>query len=361
MAPAIAPPVALSQGGEYLGQGMNEVSERRLEQAKAAGAALLEAISGALVGQQQVVTQAVWCLLAGGHVLLEGAPGLGKTLLVHTLSRCLDLSFSRIQFTPDLLPSDITGSNVLIMDERGASTGQFRLQKGPVFSQLLLADEINRATPKTQSALLEAMQEKAITVSGQSHPLPQPFMVFATENPIEMEGTYPLPEAQLDRFLLKVKVGAPDAATLVRILEKTTGTDEQAPAPTIGHSQLLDLQQLCRQIVIARPLLHYVAQLTSLTSPDAEAAPKLVKQSVRYGASVRGAQSIVLLAKARALLDGRPQVGLEDLRSVAVPALRHRIILTFSGEAEGVQTEDVVRQLLDDVPEQTSRVRNALA
>jgi MoxR-like ATPase len=333
--------------------------ERELARAHQASRQLEQAMSRVIVGQTDVIRQTLWCLLAGGHVLLEGAPGLGKTLLVRTLSDCLHLSFSRIQFTPDLMPSDITGTNVLVLDQRASE--RFELYRGPIFGQLVLADEINRATPKTQSALLEAMQERAVTIAGKRHPLPSPFMVLATENPIEMEGTYSLPEAQLDRFLLKVLVPSPSPDELTDILALTTGEQGPPPEPILSDAEVQRLQRLCREVVVARPLLEYVSRLVSASDPESDTAPALVKQALRYGAGVRGGQSVVLAAKARALLEGRANVSFEDLRAVAKPALRHRLLLSFAGEADGTRSDDVVAKLLEHVPERPPAVQRAIA
>ncbi|MEN9578184.1 MAG: hypothetical protein RJA70_1193 [Pseudomonadota bacterium] len=338
----------------------NQNVESRLQLARKQSQALRAALGQVVVGQQGVVEQVLWCLLAQGHVLLEGAPGLGKTLLVRTLSQCLDLTFSRIQFTPDLMPSDITGNNMLRLDTQGRTGGGFELHRGPVFTQLLLADEINRATPKTQSALLEAMQERAVTISGIRHPLPEPFMVLGTQNPIEMEGTYALPEAQLDRFLLMVVVQSPDTEQMLQILERTTGQPSPDPSAVLSCADLLELQRLCRDIVVARPVMHYAARLVAATSPGAAGAPPVVQKAVQYGASVRAAQAMVLAAKARALLDGRANVAFEDVREVAAPALRHRLILSFEGEADGLTTDDVVHEVLAGVGEHPEAVAREL-
>jgi MoxR-like ATPase len=334
--------------------------EARLAQAKSATERLRQAIGTVIVGQNAVVDQTLWGLIAGGHVLLEGAPGLGKTLLVRTLSSCLELRFSRIQFTPDLMPSDVTGTNVLVMDASGGSTGRFELHRGPIFGQIVLADEINRATPKTQSALLEAMQEHAVTIAGTRHVLEEPFFVLATENPIEMEGTYPLPEAQLDRFLLKVLVPNPTDDEMTSILARTTGQGVQPPAAVLHRDDVMALRALCRDVAVAEPVLRYAARLIQASTPDAASAPDLVKRAVRYGAGVRGGQSLVLAAKALALLEGRAQVAFADVQKVAPPALRHRLIRSFEGEADGVTTDQVVEELIRVVPTRREAVEQAV-
>jgi MoxR-like ATPase len=334
--------------------------EARLSKARDATTRLREAIAHVIVGQQDVVEQVLLALIAGGHVLLEGAPGLGKTLLVRTLAACLDLRFSRIQFTPDLMPSDVTGTNVLVMDKTGSATGRFELHRGPIFGQVVLADEINRATPKTQSALLEAMQEHAVTIAGTRHALDEPFFVLATENPIEMEGTYPLPEAQLDRFLLKVLVPTPAEDDLARILERTTGHDAGAPPRVIARDEVLELRSLCRDVAVAEPVLRYAARLVGASAPDAPTAPEKVRHGIRYGAGVRGAQALILASKARALLEGRAHVAFADLQRVAPAALRHRLIRSFEGEADGISPEDVVAELVASVATQPERVERAV-
>jgi MoxR-like ATPase len=331
--------------------------EVRLEQARQAVARLRDAIGKVIVGQGEVVDQVMWGLAAGGHVLLEGAPGLGKTLLVRTLSQCLDLRFSRIQFTPDLMPSDVVGTNVLVMDPAQRAAGaMFAVQKGPIFGQIVLADEINRATPKTQSALLEAMAEHAVTIAGQRHVLDEPFFVLATENPIEMEGTYPLPEAQLDRFLLKVVVPNPSEDELCEVLARTTGR-APAPAPRVmDRESVLALRDMCRDVAVAEPVMRYSARLVRASDPTAKEAPETARRSLRYGAGVRGAQSLVLAAKAVALCEGRANVSFEDIKRVAKPSLRHRLIRSFEGEAEGTTTDAVIDALLGTVPTRPANV-----
>ncbi|ADI13736.1 AAA family ATPase [Truepera radiovictrix] len=298
---------------------------------------LKDAIGEVIVGQEAMIEDLLIVVLAGGHALLEGAPGLGKTRLVRAFAEATDLSFGRIQFTPDLMPSDVTGT-VLLSEEPGRARLEF--QPGPVFHNVLLADEINRATPKTQSALLEAMQERSVTVAGTVHPLPRPFCTLATQNPLEMEGTYPLPEAQLDRFLFKLLVPRPDAATLTRILETTTGAHEGRVPRIFGQGELLELQRLLRAVPVSSRALAFVVELIEAT----HAHPL-----VRLGASPRGAQAIVLAAKGYALAAGRPNVELEDLRRAALPALRHRLLLSFEAEVEGASSDAVLAELLRKV------------
>ena len=318
-------------------------------------ARLREAVAQVVVGQAEVVEQVIICLLAGGHVLLEGAPGLGKTLLVRTLSRAMALEFSRIQFTPDLMPADIIGTNVVVEDEQGRK--RFELSRGPIFAQLVLADEINRATPKTQSALLEAMAEHSVTIAGKRHDLRQPFFVLATENPIEMEGTYPLPEAQLDRFLFKVLVPQPDEETMVGILDMTTGMAQPMVPTVIEGETLIAMQGLVREVRVAQPMTRYVARLLRSTDPSQPDAVPSAKRLLRYGASVRGGQALLLAAKAKALMEGRVHVAYEDLRAVVLPALRHRLIPSFEAEADGVTTDHILERILAEVPEVPAAVQ----
>ena len=312
-------------------------------------ARLKAAVANVVVGQETVVEEVLLCLFAGGHALLEGAPGLGKTLLVRTLAQAMELRFSRIQFTPDLMPGDIIGTNVVVEDERGRK--RFELSKGPIFGQLVLADEINRATPKTQSALLEAMAEQTVTISGTRHALEAPFFVLATENPIEMEGTYPLPEAQLDRFLFKILVPQPDEDTLVGILERTTGNATSEVPKVIDGAKLLAMRALVRDVKLAEPLLRYIARLVRGSDPSLPTAAPSAKKLLRYGAGVRAGQSLALAAKVAALFAGREHVSFADLRRVALPSLRHRLIPSFEAEADGVSTDTIVERLLAEVPE----------
>ncbi|MCI0343574.1 MAG: AAA family ATPase [Planctomycetales bacterium] len=310
-------------------------------------------IERVIVGHAAAVDEVLLSLFAGGHVLIEGVPGLGKTLLVRTLATALKLEFRRIQFTPDLMPADVTGTTVL--DETPGGGRSFRFQQGPVFGQAVLADEVNRATPKTQSALLEAMQESAVTVGGVRHALPRPFFVLATENPIEMEGTYPLPEAQLDRFLLKIEVGTPTEDDLVEILRRTTGGAPPEPAAVCGPEEVLRLQAFAREVPVPEPVARAVARLVRATHPDTPCAPEAVRRFVRYGASPRGAQAIQLAGKVRALARGRLNLAFEDVRAVALPALRHRILRNFEAEAEGMTADRLVGEAQKAVPELAGR------
>ncbi len=300
-----------------------------------------------IVGQQQLVRQTLISLLAGSHALLEGVPGLGKTMLVRTMSEALDLNFSRIQFTPDLMPADIVGTNIIV--EEGGER-RFRFQQGPIFSNLVLADEINRATPKTQSALLEAMQEHRVTVAKQQYTLTEPFFVLATQNPLEMEGTYPLPEAQLDRFFFKIDVPFPSEEDLIAIMDRTTGVEQPSVGKAATGADVLAMQRLARDVPIASHVMAYAIRILRGTHPETEKVPDIVRSYVRYGASPRGAQAIVLGAKIHALLDGRFNVAYSDVQAVAAPALRHRVILNFEGEAEGISTDSVVRAIIGETP-----------
>ncbi|MFO0589771.1 MAG: AAA family ATPase [Polyangiaceae bacterium] len=333
--------------------------EHQLSLAKETSAKLRDAIGHVIVGQSDTVEQTLWGILAGGHVLLEGAPGLGKTLLVRTIASCLDLQFSRIQFTPDLMPSDVTGTNILITATDGSRT--FQLHKGPIFGQVILADEINRATPKTQSSLLEAMQEHACTIAGKRHAMEEPFFVLATENPIEMEGTYPLPEAQLDRFLLKVVVPNPTEDEMTEILTRTTGRDRGDPPRVLSRDEVLQLRALCRDVAVAEPILRYASRLVRASDPTTQGAPDVVKRGLRFGAGVRGAQSLVLAAKAVAMLDGRAHAAFADVQRVAKPVLRHRLIRSFEGEADGITTDQVVAALVESVPTRPETVEKAMS
>ncbi|MBV9848082.1 MAG: MoxR family ATPase [Armatimonadetes bacterium] len=298
-----------------------------------------------IVGHADIVDGVLICLLSGGHALLEGVPGLGKTLLVRTLAQVLDLTFARVQFTPDLMPADITGTNILMEDATGRKVFQF--QPGPVFAHIVLADEINRATPKTQSAMLEAMQEHGVTVAGKSYRLDEPFFVLATQNPIEMEGTYPLPEAQMDRFLFKLIVPSPTLGELAAIVDRTTGAEMPQVEKVLDGPTILTMRQVAREVPIASHVREFAVRVILATHPRSENAPDITNQFVRFGSSPRGAQALVLAAKIRALLDGRYNVAYDDIAAVAPAALRHRIILNFEGEAEGIGTDTVVRDILN--------------
>lgn len=304
-----------------------------------------EAVGQRIFGHDDVIDQVLIGLMCGGHVLIEGAPGLGKTLLVRTIGEVCGLRFSRVQFTPDLMPADITGSVVLKHDAAGGARSEF--EPGPVFSELVLADEINRATPKTQSALLEAMQERTVTVGGVGYPLPSPFFVLATQNPIEMEGTYVLPEAQLDRFLLKVSIPFPTEDVLDTILEHTTGAPEPEGQRHLGPEEIVELQALTRSVPIASHVRRGVVRFVLATQPDGSAAEDDVEKYVRFGVTPRGAQALILAAKARALVQGRLAVSFDDLRAMLRPALRHRFRANYEGEAKGVSTEDLLERLFD--------------
>ncbi|MGE5617907.1 MAG: AAA family ATPase [Sphingomonadaceae bacterium] len=305
-----------------------------------------------IVGQEKTLRGVMVCLLCGGHALLEGVPGLGKTMLVRTLAGVLDLHHSRIQFTPDLMPGDIVGTDVLVEDEGGQRQLSFR--PGPVFANLVLADEINRTTPKTQSALLEAMQERSVSVGNTTHPLPEPFFVLATQNPIEMEGTYPLPEAQLDRFFFKLRVDYPSPQEMVDILQRTTNSESPRPRRVADAAWLIGAQELVREVPIASYVMEYAVRLTIATHPDRPSAPPMARKYLRYGASPRAAQTLVLAAKTSALLDGRYNVAYEDVRQVAKPALRHRIITNLDAELAGVTPDSIIDELVEQVPEEAA-------
>jgi MoxR-like ATPase len=298
-----------------------------------------------IVGHREIITHVLTGMFAGGHVLLEGVPGLGKTLLIKTLAEGLELSFSRIQFTPDLMPADIIGTNIIVEDADGRK--HFQFQQGPIFAHILLADEINRATPKTQSALLEGMQEGAVTVGGASRPLPAPFFVLATQNPIEMEGTYPLPEAQLDRFLFKLRVRYPAIDELNAIIDRTTQSRHVTVSRVMNGPTVLSLRELIREVPIASHVRDLASTIVMATHPSWAGSPEASRRFVRYGASPRGAQALVLGAKVRALAEGRYNVSAEDIKALAMPALRHRVILNFEGEAEGVDADTLIGQIVE--------------
>ncbi|MCI0490269.1 MAG: MoxR family ATPase [Blastocatellia bacterium] len=317
--------------------------------------ALKDQIARVIVGQEDIVEGTLFALMAGGHVLIEGVPGLGKTLLVRTLAETCGLEFARVQFTPDLMPADIVGTNIIVEGESGEK--MFRFQPGPVFTNLLLADEVNRATPKTQSALLEAMQERQVTVSGKTYPLEGVFFVMATQNPLEMEGTYPLPEAQLDRFIYKLIINYPARAELIEVLRRTTSEETPHAERVVSPEDLSEMQRLVREVIIAPHVEELAADLLLRTHPGNEEAPASVQSFVRFGASPRGAQAMVLTAKARALLAGRYNVSTSDILAVARPSLRHRIILNFEGEAEGLTTDSILDDVLQSLPANQSHTR----
>src|SRR5438552_4353356 len=316
--------------------------------------ALRAEIGKVIVGQDSIVEATLTALFAGGHVLLEGVPGLGKTLLVRTLSEVLDLSFSRIQFTPDLMPADILGTNLVM--EAPSGRREFQFQKGPVFAHLLLADEINRATPKTQSALLEAMQEHSVTAGGEIRHLAEPFFVMATQNPIDQEGTYPLPEAQLDRFFFILLVGYPNAGELTEVLTRTTEGQSARVERVVTRETLLALTALIRQVPVASHVKDYAVRLVLGTHPGSETAAPISNQYLRFGSSPRGGQTLLLGGKVRALTDGRFNVSFDDIEAVAATALRHRLILNFEAEAEGITTDHIIAQVLKDVPRDAAMV-----
>ena len=312
-------------------------------------AAMQTQVGQVMVGMSGVIRGTLAGMLADGNILLEGVPGLGKTALVKTVGDVMQLSFSRIQFTPDMMPADITGTNLVMEDASGKR--YFELQRGPVFNHVILADEINRATPKTQSAMLEAMQERQVSIVGETHALPKPFFVVATQNPLEMEGTYPLPEAQLDRFLMKLKVDFPDAAEMKAILDRTTSTETPEAAAVVDGPTILAMRALVRSVPVAPVVQDYAIRLVLATHPEKPDSPEVSRRYVRYGASPRGAQSLLLVGKITALLDGRFNVSADDVRNVARPCLRHRLILNFEGEAERVDTDTIIDQILKGLPE----------
>jgi len=304
-------------------------------------------ISKHMVGQKDLIRQVLICILSGGNVLLEGVPGLGKTKLVKTIGKVLDLKFSRIQFTPDLMPADVVGTNIIVKSE--SDSGMFKFQPGPVFSNIVLADEINRATPKTQSALLEAMQEQTVTVGNNTYKLPQPFFVLATQNPIEMEGTYPLPEAQMDRFLFKLNVPFPSLDELMGIVSLNTGNKEEELNKASSGDDIISIRQIARELPAARPVQEFAMKLVLATHPESEYSPAVAKKYIRFGSSPRGAQAIMAAARIRAILDGRYNVAFEDIKYVAYPALRHRVFLNFEGVSEGMTTDGIINEIMKEL------------
>jgi MoxR-like ATPase len=321
--------------------------EMKLDEFSRIAQAIEAEVAKVIVGQKDVVRAAIICILGGRHALLEGVPGLGKTMLIRTLADVLELNFSRIQFTPDLMPADIVGTDILEETEDGHR--EFRFQAGPIFANLVLADEINRATPKTQSAMLEAMQEKTVTVAGRRYDLDKPFFVLATQNPLDMEGTYPLPEAQLDRFLFKVDVKFPSVQELITILDRTTGTTVPAASRVAHGTDVVKMGELALNTPIASHISEYVAKLIVATHPETDQSTVMVRKYVNVGASPRGAQALIIGAKINALLEGRFNVSYEDVTAIAHSALRHRLLLNFEGQAEGISTDNIVTDLLDVV------------
>jgi MoxR-like ATPase len=334
---------------EVLTQESIELTLRKLKQVG-------DEVGKVIVGQEDVINQLLVSILAGGHCLLEGVPGLAKTLMVSTLSKSLELGFNRVQFTPDLMPSDIIGTEILETDHESGDRF-FKFQQGPVFTNILLADEINRTPPKTQAALLEAMQERKVSYAGNSFDLPKPFFVLATQNPVEQSGTYPLPEAQLDRFLMFILVGYPSADEEMEILRRTTGTSHTELKSVLSGEDIVNLQQLVRSIDVSDALLAYVTQLVRFTRPE-KSESKTVKEFVRWGAGPRAGQALVLCAKAYALLDGRFAVSIDDIKKIAHSVLRHRILVNFQAEAQNVTTDNVVDALLKDVPQPQSPLKS---
>lgn len=325
---------------------MSTQVQQELEKYQQVIQAVRQEIEKVMVGQQDVIEQMLWAVFGGGHALLEGIPGLGKTLLVKTLSQAFELSFQRVQFTPDLMPADIVGTTILQVDEEGRN--HFQFQKGPIFAHIVLADEINRATPKTQSAMLEAMQEQTVSVGGKTRPLPKPFFVLATQNPIEQEGTYPLPEAQMDRFLLKINVPFPTEEELKEIVRRTTSPSPVQIAPVASGEVIEEIQGAAREILVADRVLDYAVRLLTATHPQ-EGAIESIRKYVRAGAGPRGVQALVSTAKTRAFCAGRVNVSFEDIQTVALPALRHRLLLNFEGEANGMKTDQIIEELLQSL------------
>ena len=324
--------------------------EKRVEAFRRDVTQVRETINQRIVGQEDILDGALTCMIAGGNALLEGVPGLGKTMLVRSVAEAVHLRFARVQFTPDLMPADILGTTVIVEGPHGKT---FDFRKGPVFANVVLADEVNRATPKTQSALLEVMQEHRVTIGNETYKLEEPYFVLATQNPLEMEGTYPLPEAQLDRFLFKLHVEFPTRDELHAILDRTTGVAEPAITPVLDGKRILEMRALAREVPVPRHVQDYAIRVLEATHPERKGTPEKVKRFVRFGASPRGAQAMLIAAKIQALRDGRFATTIEDVRAVTLPALRHRVILNFEGEAEGVRTDALIAEVLAQVPETT--------
>ncbi|MBU9713101.1 MoxR family ATPase [Bacillus tamaricis] len=326
---------------------MNSVQESQIQVAREQLEATKNTIQTFIVGQKDALNQILWSMAAGGHALLEGLPGVGKTMMIRTISEAMELTFSRVQFTPDLMPSDITGTMMIEPNEMGKQ--QFIFHKGPVFTNIVLADEINRATPKTQSALLEAMGEKTVTVFGETKELPAPFFVLATQNPIDLEGTYPLPEAQMDRFICKINITYPTKEELKTIVERTVTDNQQEISPVITGVEVLEIQKAAANILVAEDILDIAVTFIMATHPDHELAPESIKNYVRFGAGPRGLQSLVKIAKVRAFMEGRFHVSIGDLKQAALPVLRHRIFLNFEGEATGITTDTLILDVIESV------------
>jgi len=332
---------------------IGETMEKQAEQFTQRYGAVREQLSRVIVGHHDIIHGILTCLFVGGHCLLEGVPGLGKTLLVRTLAKTLDLDFSRIQFTPDLMPADILGTNMVMESPEGKR--YFEFQRGPIFTQICLADEVNRATPKTQSAMLETMQEGSVSIGGKVFHLEQPFFVMATQNPIEQEGTYPLPEAQLDRFFFKLLVGYSSRDELATIVDRTTRGERAEPEKVMDGAEIIRWQALIREVILASHVQDYIVRLALATHPEGPFAVPITNQYLRWGSSPRGAQTLALAAKVRALLEGRYNVSFEDIRRVYLPALRHRVILNFEAQAEGVDADRVLLDIVEKVPEKSDR------
>jgi MoxR-like ATPase len=324
-----------------------DVEESQFQQAREQLQVTKRAIQTFIVGQEDVINQIIWSMFAGGHALLEGLPGVGKTMMIRTISEAMDLSFSRIQFTPDLMPADITGTMMIEPNDQGKQ--QFTFHQGPVFSNIVLADEINRATPKTQSALLEAMGEQTVTVIGETHNLPAPFFVLATQNPVDLEGTYPLPEAQMDRFLCKINVAYPTKGQLKTIIERTVTNEHQEIKALMNSTDVIAIQSLAKKILVAEDILDFAINLVMATHADNDLAPDPIRSYVRFGSGPRGLQSLIKIAKVRALMEGRYHVSIGDLKQAALPVLRHRLFLNFEGEAMGISTDKLIEAAIEAV------------
>ncbi|MBU9720627.1 AAA family ATPase [Bacillus alkalicola] len=329
---------------------MEIVEENEFWEAQNSLQKIKQEIQSFIVGQEEALNQILWSMFAGGHALLEGLPGVGKTMMIKTISDAMSLTFSRVQFTPDLMPADITGTMMIEPDENGKQ--QFVFHRGPVFSNIVLADEINRATPKTQSALLEAMGEKTVTVVGKTEQLPEPFIVLATQNPIDLEGTYPLPEAQVDRFLCKINITYPTKEELRTIIDRTVTNKKESILPVISNLDVIQIQKLASNILVAEEMLDFAINTIMATHPDNELAPDTVRKYVRFGSGPRGLQSMIKVAKVRALMEGRFNVSIGDLKQVALPVLRHRIFLNFEGEASGITTDSLINDVLQSISEE---------